>query len=130
MWRQFLAWFASKLSFIDIAEEDGRRFMRRYFLRRGHNSWSLYLHHFVGSDPDRGLHDHPAGLGVALLLSGKYYEQRYKPGSMDIITRSLHAPSINVIRGTDFHRVLLPKGKEAWTLFFRTPRVKRWGFLS
>lgn len=36
---------------------------------------------------------------------------------------------INIIRGTDFHRILLVPGEEAWTLFIHGPRTKGWGFL-
>src|SRR6218665_3256819 len=34
----------------------------------------FYLHRFVGSDPARGLHDHPWPWARALVLSGWYYE--------------------------------------------------------
>ena len=89
----------------------------------------FYLHHFVGSDPDRGLHDHPWPWAFSIILAGWYWEE----------TRSgKHRRRwFNALVGDSFHRVVLPGADDgsgaiqsAWTLFaHRAKRVKRWGFL-
>lgn len=112
--------------------------LERYFLFRIGN-FQCYLHRFVASDPDPGLHDHPWGLAVSILLAGKYREIR-RAGVRNIRWA-------NIIRGDDFHRVLLNQRWESvrtwggetilaqhgerscWTLFMHGRQVKRWGFL-
>lgn len=97
--------------------------------------WRFYLHRFVGSDPDRGLHDHPWSRAFSIVLSGWYWEK----------TRSGVRPVswFNSLTGDTFHRVILPnmaspldlpnmrRERPCWTLFFhRVGDVKPWGFLS
>jgi hypothetical protein len=129
MWRQFLAWIASKLDYLVIKRPDGPEYLIRYFIRRGHDRWSLYLHHFIGSDPDVP-HNHPNDLGVGLILTTGYWEDRYTSTAPPLqIERKWVRPfSINVIRHDTFHRVVLDNGRDVWTLFFRTGRNKGWGF--
>lgn len=87
----------------------------------------FYLHQFVASDPDRGLHSHPWPWSVSLLLTGPYLEERR--------TRTHVRRWINFITGNTFHRVVLLPGQDGraqpvWTLFFhRARRTKGWGFL-
>jgi hypothetical protein len=45
-------------------------------------------------------------------------------------SRWLGRGRINVVSGTDFHRVELPGARPAWTLFVHGPKVRRWGFLD
>lgn len=102
------------------------------YLRRWHiipsNRWlNLYLHHFVGDDDARALHDHP-WWSVSFILRGGYWDVlprsimiKRRPG--DIVRRSPRAA----------HRVQLVKNsdgskREAWTLFLTGPRVREWGF--
>lgn len=100
----------------------GERYLERYHVGRLFGC-GLYIHRFVASDPLRGLHDHPWSWSVSLILVGGYREVR--PGGV----RCLKPFRFNVIRGNDFHRVLLNDGEQAWTLFFHGPRTKGWGFL-
>lgn len=120
-----------------IAEAD-KPYLERYFLFRI-GGFQCYLHRFVASDPDRGLHDQPWGLAVSILLAGKYRELR-RAGVRNVRWA-------NIIRGDDFHRVLLEKEWESvdcsngikieasnrerscWTLFMHGSQVKKWGFL-
>jgi hypothetical protein len=60
----------------------------------------------------------------SLLLAGEYIELR-----KDCTCSRLCAGSINVIRGDDFHRILITNRQPAWTLFIHGPRTKGWGFL-
>lgn len=111
-----------------IDGDEGEPYLERYYVL-GLFGWHVYLHRFVDSDPDRGVHDHPWRHAVSLVLSGGYREVRLTDrdaGETEI--RCVRAPALNVIRGRDFHRILLDGG-EAWTLFLHGPRVKGWGFL-
>jgi hypothetical protein len=113
-----------------IDGEHGEPYLERYYLF-GVFGWHAYLHRFVDSDPDRGLHDHPWERALSLVLSGGYDEMRPRaadPGQTCI--RTLGPGRLNRLRGTDFHRVVLRQGRPAWTLFLHGPRVKGWGFVQ
>ena len=141
MIRQLCKWVAARLPMAVIRRSDGQPYLFRYYIWQGRR-YSLYLHHFVASDPDPELHDHPGKWAVGLILVGGYHEQRLRttwapysnPWSLrsttETVTRRLRPGQINVVRGADFHRVLLEPGKDAWTIFVRGPRVKDWGFLQ
>jgi hypothetical protein len=126
--------------------QDERPYLERYFLWKSRRSSGpgLFLHHFVGSDPGPELHDHPWDFSVSLVLTGGYWENRmytryhYTVKNEDGTKEKRWVPwsfqrwlgplSLNVIRGTDFHQVIIPEGRDAWTLFFHGERVKVWGF--
>jgi hypothetical protein len=92
--------------------------------------WHAYLHRFVDSDPDRGLHDHPWSRAVSLVLAGGYEELRPDARDPALVARRLVRPwRLNFLRGDDLHRVILRGGHPAWTLFIHGPRVKGWGFV-
>lgn len=122
MMKRFLYWLTSKLPARAISGDRGEPYLERYYLF-GLFRVRAYIHRFVASDPDRGLHDHPWGWSVSLLLVGEYREIRH--GMM----RRLLPGFFNLIRGKDFHRILLDPDEEVWTLFIHGPRVKGWGFL-
>ena len=105
-------------------------YLERYYLfglGKDGRLFRAYLHRFVASDPDRGVHDHPWKLAVSLVLTGGYFEERLQDGK--VVTRRVRPLTLNVIRGSDFHRVVLPEGKNAWSLFCHTGWVKGWGFM-
>jgi hypothetical protein len=116
-----------------IDGEHAEPYLERYYLF-GMRGWHCYLHRFVDSDPDRGLHDHPWGRALSLVLTGGYDEIRLVPGGdpgsgPGQMTRSVRPWRLNRLRGEDYHRVVLRDGRPAWTLFLHGPRVKGWGFL-
>lgn len=45
-------------------------------------------------------------------------------------SRWLGPGRINIVSGTDFHRVELPARRPAWTLFVHGRKVRQWGFLN
>ncbi|MCF7984664.1 MAG: hypothetical protein K9L70_09700 [Thiohalocapsa sp.] len=113
-----------------IDGEQGEPYLERYYLF-GLFGWHAYLHRFVDSDPDRGLHDHPWGRALSLVLSGGYDEIRFADGrQQSTCTRTIRPGRLNMLRGEDYHRVVLRGGRPAWTLFLHGPRVKGWGFLQ
>jgi hypothetical protein len=113
-----------------IDGEQGEPYLERYYLF-GAFGWHAYLHRFVDSDPDRGLHDHPWGSAASLVLTGGYDEIRSVGGdAARTQTRTLRPWRLNRLGGSDFHRVVLREGQPAWTLFLHGPRVKGWGFVQ
>lgn len=96
-------------------------YLERYFL---FNFFGLrfYLHRFVASDPDRGLHDHPWPWAISFILVGKYLEI--------LRGRTRIVKWFNFITGDRFHRVILEENQEVWSLFIHpNSDVKEWGFL-
>lgn len=121
---RLLYWIAGRLPCRIIADE-GRKYLERYYLCTVFGV-RFYLHRFVGSDPDRGLHDHPWRWACSLILHGWYLEQnRYG---------EKRVRWFNWLTGESFHRVVLPghyadEPQPCWTLFFhRANDVKAWGF--
>lgn len=124
MWRNFLYWLTGFLPVRIINGPSQEPYLERYFLI-GVGGRAVFLHRFVASDPeDRGLHSHPWNRSYSVLLSGGYNEIRSER------TRRFDAPALNIIRGDDFHRIVLAPGTEAWSLFVHGRRVKGWGFLK
>jgi hypothetical protein len=130
---RFLFWLSGFLPCRIIDGDDGP-YLERYYLATLFG-WQFYLHRFVASDPDRGLHDHPWRLAFSLILSGFYFEET-RAG-----TRVVRWA--NWLTGDSFHRVVLPfHAKQitptaqeyagpvipCWTLFCHGPNVKPWGF--
>jgi len=111
-----------------IDGDEGEPYLERYYLF-GALGWHAYLHRFMSSDPDRGLHDHPWSRAVSFVLTGGYDEQRPTAGDPDRISvRTIRPFRFNFLRGEDFHRVVLREDRPAWTLFLHGPRTKGWGF--
>jgi hypothetical protein len=103
-------------------------YLERYFVLHL-LGWRVYVHRFVASDPDRGLHDHPWEIAVSLLVAGRYVEQR-RWG-----TRLRKSWSVATLDGDTFHRVLIPYVESTshgtWSVFaHRAAVVKPWGFLQ
>ena len=123
MMRAFLFWLTGYLPCRIIADA-GQPYLERYYVAT-FLGWQFYLHRFVASDPDRGLHDHPWPRAFSIILAGQYWEE----------TRSGRrlVRWFNSLTGDTFHRVVLPHVGlyefPCWTLFFhRAKRTKPWGF--
>lgn len=88
----------------------------------GIGNGNVYLHHFLQSDYDRALHDHP-WQSVSVVLGGEFYDVTEEKGAVyhktgDVIFRDANTP----------HRVELINGQPAWTLFITGEKVREWGF--
>lgn len=133
--RTLLARIASYLPYREISDGDAP-YLERYYLGTL-CGYRFYLHHFVGSDPDRGLHDHPWPRAYSFILAGWYWEQT-RAGMRNV-------KWFNRLTGDTFHRVILPlkdcpalepaPGETGsprltcWTLFIhKADNVKPWGF--
>jgi len=99
-------------------------YLRRWFLVPQNKFLNIYLHHFLQSDDDGALHDHP-WCNVSVLLRGMYAEHTDRSSGMPEVLRE---GSIKVrASGKNAHRVELVDG-DCWTLFITGPKYRKWGF--
>lgn len=107
--------------------EDPTPLLIRYQLVKIGEAAGIYVHHFLRSDYDRALHDHPWGF-LSLILRGGYtevHDQTPDGKQVDVY----HEPGTIIFRRPKWrHRVMLAKGKTAWTFILVGPRVRKWGF--
>lgn len=130
---RILYWITGRLP-CRIISDNGQPYLERYYLCTVLGV-RFYLHRFVGSDPDRGQHDHPWPWAGSVILKGWYRE--------DTRNGLRNVRWFNWLTGDTFHRVVLPKRmvqvtkngwvameQPCWTLFFhRAAYTKPWGFL-
>lgn len=99
----------------------GNGYLRRWWLIPRNRFLNIYLHEINKSDDDRALHDHPWH-NVSVVLKGGYQEVTpdgvYTLRSRDIKCRS----------GSFLHRLVIPEGGQAVTLFITGPKYRDWGF--
>jgi hypothetical protein len=102
-----------------------RPYLRRWWLIPRNPVFNVYLHHFLRSDDDRALHDHP-WWNLSLLLEGAYVEHTIAAGGVHKETWR-EAGQAKFRLGRDAHRIELTDGP-CWTLFITGPRFRSWGF--
>lgn len=83
--------------------------------------FKVYLHHFVGEDWTKDMHDHPKRF-VTIGLRGSYIEET--PGG----ERLWRAPWIRSFPATHVHRLRMVNGGECRTLVIVFKTVRQWGF--
>jgi hypothetical protein len=83
--------------------------------------FSVYLHHFVGDDWSRDMHDHPKRF-VSIGLWGRYVEET--PAG----ERVYRAPWIRTFPAHHIHRLRMINRGGCWTLVIVLKRVREWGF--
>jgi hypothetical protein len=129
MWNSILYFLAGFLKAKAIKGPHGEPYLERHLLCR-FGRHAFFLHRFLASDPDRGVHDHPWRKSISFILCGGYIEKRLisKNGKVWLSFKDINAGSFNVIRGDDFHQVVLKPNTPAWTVFYHGKRVKTWGF--
>lgn len=144
MMRRLLAWLvdaiirrAMRTPYTHLAG-----YMERFWLfrfgQRGEGESGPYpligarVHHILRSDLDRHFHDHPWPF-VTIILRGGYFEERPVLNAAGFVVATHErwhgAGSILFRRAGDLHRLRLPQGSTAWTLFSTGPKVQTWGFL-
>lgn len=85
----------------------------------------VYLHHIGAPDPGVDLHDHPWWF-ASIILRGAYVEYiRDRDG--DVSWRPRPRWSLRSIRLDQAHHIAAT-ASHTWTLVFRGPRVRTWGF--
>jgi len=132
--KRFLESIASKRPVKHITDPEDEKYLERYFLFHiPLLNITCYLHHFVGSDPDRGLHSHPWKWAYSIILSGHYKEimaVEFNKTVFSIVEKIRLPGTIHRLKNDSWHRVILPpQGGECWTLFIHGSRVSGWGFL-
>lgn len=116
-------------------------YMERFWLirlgRRGGGESGPYpligarVHHILRSDEGSHFHDHPWWY-LTIILRGGYWELRpvFVDHVVSCVERTWRGPgSVLLRRAASWHRLELPEGQTAWTLFCTGPKVQPWGFL-
>lgn len=96
-------------------------YLRRWWVIPRNRLFNIYLHHFLHSDDDRALHDHPWLFNCSILVKGTYYEVTFSGACR----RRRWVPYFRW--GKAAHRVELVS-REVWTVFITGPVVRDWGF--
>lgn len=109
--------------FIIGSDEDP--YMRRWWVIPRNKVFNIYLHHFLHSDDDRALHDHP-WWNCSILLKGSYVEHTINAGGVNVRTE-YRAGNVKPRRAIAAHRVELTDGP-CWSLFITGPVIRQWGF--
>ena len=100
-------------------------YMQRWWVIPRNRVFNVYLHHFLRSDDDRALHDHP-WLNASILLQGRYTEHTIAGGGVN--HRAVYAAGAIKFRGPRYaHRIELTDGP-CWSLFVTGPNIRTWGF--
>lgn len=119
-----------------IKGELGQPYLERYMVARwgknGENT--IFLHRFLDSDSDQGVHDHPWN-SKSFIVAGGYMEERLVRDDNcivggEIVLKDIKPLTFNTINKDDYHRIILKEKTPAWTLFYHGPRVKKWGFIQ
>lgn len=120
-------------------DRNGAPYLHRYFLAgwsprtAGPTRPSIFLHHFLASDPADQVHSHPWGWSSSLILVGGYREHRclghrYAPMPGDVLQVKEYRPGdVNVLMPDDKHRIELLDA-DCWTLFLAGNYAQPWTF--
>lgn len=100
-------------------------YMLRWWILPRNRFFNVYLHHFLRSDDDRALHDHP-WFNVSILLDDGYTEHTIAKGGVNRRKR-YEAGAIKFRGPWAAHRVELTSGP-CWSLFITGPVMREWGF--
>lgn len=101
-------------------------YLKRWHLIPRNRFFNIYLHHFLRSDDDRALHDHPWS-NVSWLLAGRYLEHKIAAGGIHHKIEHEGGDFIVRLSGAYTHRIELHKGP-VWTIFITGPVYRKWGF--
>jgi len=88
---------------------------------------SVYLHHFVGDDWARDLHDHPKRFW-SFGLWGRYIEETPSKSGYGTTSKMYFAPWFRTFPPKHIHRVRLVDGVPCWTLVVVGWPKRDWGF--
>lgn len=115
-----LAWSRGKLQ-LPPDFVIGDDYLRRWWVIPRNPYANVYLHEILHSDDDRALHDHPWD-NRTFVLEGGYIEHTpqgiFERKAGDIIER----------KATDAHRLEVPTGGRAVSIFMTGPIIRDWGF--
>jgi len=121
-----------------ITRSEGIPYLIRYSLFSC-RLFAVKVHHILMSD-DACLHSHPWPF-ISIILRGGYTEQRFvntPPKQYNAWLSNRRRKTHTWYRAGSFlwrpkdsvHRLVLPKGKTAWTLVITFKKVQDWGFFT
>ena len=90
------------------------------------NSFSVYLHHFVGNDWSIDPHDHPKTF-TSIGLWGEYIEDDFTVLD-NPVSRLFKAPWFRIFPPEYRHRIKMTNKKSCWTLCIVGKPKREWGF--
>lgn len=100
-------------------------YLLRWHILPRNSIFNIYIHHFLRSDEDRALHDHPYW-NLSILLRGSYTECTIAMGGVN--KRVIRMAGDFKFRSAKYaHRIELHDGP-CWTMFITGPRIREWGF--
>lgn len=100
-------------------------YMERWWVIPRNKIFNIYLHHFLRSDDERALHDHP-WINASILLDGRYTEHTIAAGGVQ--SRVEYVAGAVKFRSARYaHRIELTDGS-CWSLFITGPTIREWGF--
>lgn len=106
----------------------GDNYLRRWWVVPRNDYANVYLHEILHSDDDRALHDHPWD-NTSFLIEGGYIEHRPARGVPDLIDQfRWEAGAVVTRKAADVHRLEIPAGGRAVSLFITGPAIREWGF--
>lgn len=128
---------------------DDGEYMERWHIigdRDTADRWRMRLHNIRRSDAGRELHDHPWDYTTIVLWGGYWEVTEATPEEFltddhaeidfDVIQGAFYrrrwysAGSILCRKAAARHRIEIPRGKSAWTLFMTSKKSRDWGFWS
>lgn len=119
---KFNRWLDANFVMEEINGERCPTYMYRWELLRIGRFFGIYLHHFVGNDWTRDLHDHPKRF-ISVGLKGRYIEETPQG------QRIYRAPWIRTFPATHIHRLrLVTPAEDCWTAVIVLRPVRQWGF--
>ena len=118
--KQFERYAASRPPDFVVGGKDNP-YMRRWWIIPRNRFFNIYLHHFLRSDDDRALHDHPSW-NISIILDGEYTEWGIAAGG---VHRKKGMWKFRFAKTA--HRIELHNGP-CWTLFINGAKLRNWGF--
>jgi len=104
-------------------------YLRRWWIIPRNVGCNVYLHEILRSDDDRAGHDHPWH-NTSYLIDGSYDEVTYYSQTpWQQAYRFTRNAGESIVRNPqDTHRLIVPEGGRAVSLFVTGPKVRNWGF--
>jgi hypothetical protein len=111
-------------------------YMERDWLVTPDSGFGIRIHHILRSDADRVLHDHPWP-NTSVVLRGGYWEimpefEDQTPDKDPIFFSRVWRKEGDVIKrkATTRHRIEIPDGETAVSMFIMGPYEQQWGFYT
>ena len=116
-----------------LTRPGGGEYLHRWHVTPRGEGPAVYLHRFLGDDPDPRCHTHPFA-SISIILRGSYREHtrhRHNSGHFGPETVTVRTEGDVIFRDTrDAHRIKMFHGIPVTTLFFTGFRTEPWGFVD